>query len=86
MAKKIAIVIGGGVQGCTIALKLEQQGYSVKIIEKNSSLFYGASLNQEGKVHTGMIYALDDTMRTAHKIINDAVLFAPYIEELIGKH
>lgn len=85
MAKKWATVIGGGVQGCTIALKLNSQGYNVNIVDRNGDLFMGASLNQEGKVHTGMIYALDDTMKTAHKIIEDAVLFAPYIEELVGK-
>lgn len=85
MTKKMATVVGGGVQGCTIALKLDLQGYHVNLVEKNSELFTGASLNQEGKVHTGMIYALDDTLKTAHKIIDDAVSFAPFIEELIGR-
>ena len=46
-----ALVLGGGIQGCCIALMLRKHDYDVKIIDKSTDIFNRASLNQEGKIH-----------------------------------
>ena len=80
---KTAVVIGGGIQGCLIALQLTRLKYQVRLIDKEERLFSRASLNQEGKIHLGMVYALDESLETPHKMIEDALNFAPIVEELL---
>ncbi|NND06401.1 MAG: FAD-binding oxidoreductase [Saprospiraceae bacterium] len=82
MGKLTATVIGAGIQGCTVALELARLGYSVNLIEKELDIFSRASISQEGKVHTGMIYALDPSQKTPHRMIEDALYFAPILEKL----
>ena len=82
MSKLTATVIGAGIQGCMIALQLDRLGHHVNLIDKNQDIYNRTSLNQEGKVHTGMIYALDESHNTANKMIEDALQFAPIIEQL----
>ena len=82
---KKALVLGGGIQGCCIALMLRKHGYDVKIVDKSKDIFNRASLNQEGKVHMGFIYGLDTSMKTSKKLLLDALYFAPYLEYLLGK-
>ena len=83
MSKQVATIIGAGIQGCVAALQLEKLGFRVQLVEKCHDIFTRASLNQEGKIHLGMVYALDESMATGHKIIEDALFFAPLFEELI---
>ena len=82
---KKALVLGGGIQGCCIALMLRKHGYDVKIVDKSKDIFNRASLNQEGKVHMGFIYGLDASLKTGKKLLLDALYFAPYLEYLLGK-
>lgn len=44
-----------------------------------------ASFNQEGKIHLGFVYALDDSGNTGRKMIRDGLAFAPALDELLGK-
>ena len=82
---KVAAVIGGGLQGICSALMLTRKGFQVKLFERTGSLMGRASLNNEGKIHLGFVYARDKTLRTAHHMIEAALYFAPTIENLIGR-
>ena len=82
---KKALVLGGGIQGCCIALMLRKHGYDVKIVDKSNDIINRASLNQEGKIHLGFIYGLDASLKTGKKLLLDALYFAPYLEYLLGK-
>jgi len=82
---KKALVLGGGIQGCCIALMLRKHGYEVDIIDKSKDIINRASLNQEGKIHLGLIYGLDTSLKTGKKILLDALYFAPYLEYLLGE-
>jgi len=82
---KKALVLGGGIQGCCIALMLRKHGYDVKIVDKSKDIFNRASLNQEGKVHMGFVYGLDASLKTGKKLLLDALYFAPYLEYLLDK-
>ena len=74
---KKALVLGGGIQGCCIALMLEKQGYEVNLVDKNKDIINRASLNQEGKIHLGFVYGLDSSLKTGKKLLLDALYFAP---------
>jgi hypothetical protein len=45
----------------------------------------GASLNYEGRIHLGLIYALDRDFATGARMAADAMSFASIIERLIGR-
>lgn len=59
MSKKIAI-IGCGVFGASVALKLKELGYDVSVFEKKSTILNGASLNNQNRLHLGFHYPRDD--------------------------
>ena len=80
---KKALILGGGMQGCCIALMLRKHGYEVSIIDKSKDILNRASYNQEGKIHLGFVYGMDTSMKTANKLLSDALYFGPYFEYLI---
>jgi hypothetical protein len=55
---KIAI-IGGGIFGCEIALRLATLGHEIEIHEASSDILTGASMVNQARVHTGMHYPRD---------------------------
>jgi hypothetical protein len=81
---KVAAVLGAGIQGCCAALALRQQGFRVRLYDKSRALMSRASINQEGKIHLGFVYARDESMVTARTMIEHALQFAPAVESLIG--
>lgn len=80
---KKALVLGGGIQGCTVALMLKKHGYQVKIIDQSNDIFSRASLNQEGKIHLGLVYGLDFSLKTGKKLLLDALYFAHTLNILL---
>ncbi len=56
--KKIA-VIGAGIFGSEIALKLRRNGYEVKLFEKSISILSGATENSQNRLHLGLHYPRD---------------------------
>ena len=56
--KRIAILGAGGLGVCT-ALELANRGYLVDLYEENNAPVKKASYVQEGKIHLGLIYAMD---------------------------
>ena len=83
--KPTATIIGTGIQGCTIALQLQKRGYHINLIDQSPEMYRQASLNQEGKIHLGFIYAMDFSHKTAQKMLTDAMMFAPVMDKLIRK-
>ena len=51
-----AIIVGGGIFGCQTAISLAKRGRRVAILERESDLLLGASLNNQNRVHKGYHY------------------------------
>src|SRR5688572_24890107 len=81
---KTASVLGTGIQGICVALMLQKHGYKVQLIDKNWDVMNRASLTREGKIHLGFIYGMDKSFRTGHRMVEDALHFAPTLDKLIG--
>ncbi|AXS40727.1 FAD-dependent oxidoreductase [Breoghania sp. L-A4] len=56
VSKVDAVVIGGGIFGCLSAIELSKLGLSVKLLERESSLMQGATLNNQNRLHLGYHY------------------------------
>ena len=82
---KKALVLGGGIQGCCIALMLRKHGYEVNLIDKSKDILNRASLNQEGKIHLGFVYGADASLKTGKSLLLNALYFAPYLEYLLDE-
>ena len=77
-------VLGGGLQGCCIALALADRGVSVTLFDKNDALLSRAAVANEGKIHLGYMYAGDPTLATAKTMMTGALSFAPFLERHLG--
>ncbi len=77
-------IVGGGVQGVTLALAIARRGLRSLILEKEDSLLTRASLRNEGKIHLGFVYALDESGRTTRAMVEGALTFSPLIERWCG--
>jgi glycine/D-amino acid oxidase-like deaminating enzyme len=77
-------VLGGGLQGCCIALALADRGAQVTLMDRNHALLTRAAVANEGKIHLGYMYAGDASLATARAMICGALAFAPFIERYVG--
>lgn len=77
-------VLGGGIQGCTVALELAHRGADVELFEAGTDLMKGASRHNEGKVHLGYVYSADDTLRSACLMMRGAAVFFPLLRRWVG--
>jgi len=77
-------VIGGGLQGCALALELADRGVQVELFERSSQLMQGASRHSEGKIHLGYVYSADTTLQTARLMAVGAATFLPAIRRWLG--
>ena len=73
-------VLGGGIQGCCVALALAERGVDVTLFDRNHDLMSRAAVANEGKIHLGYMYANDPTHSTARMMIEGALAFAPFFE------
>ena len=78
-------VLGGGLQGCCVALELASRGVEVTIVDKNDALLSRAAVANEGKIHLGYMYAGDPTLATAKMMMTGALSFAPFMEQHLGR-
>ena len=78
-------VLGGGLQGCCIALLLAEQDVKVTLFERHDALLQGAASNNEGRVHLGYIYGSDPSLQTARLMIRGALAFAPILDRLLAQ-
>ena len=61
MSKKKSIaIIGGGIFGALNALKLNESGHDVTVLERSEDLLMGASFNNQNRLHLGFHYPRDD--------------------------
>ena len=70
-------ILGGGFQGCCVAIALAMRGIRVTLYERNSALLDGAATANEGKIHLGYTYASDRSLNTARTMLRGALSFAP---------
>jgi len=82
---KKALVLGGGIQGCCIALMLRKHGYEVSLIDKGKDILNRASLNGTGKIHLGFVFGADPFLNTGKRLLLSALYFAPYFEYLLDE-
>ena len=80
--KKIAI-IGCGIFGAQIAIKLSSQGHHVNIFEKNNECLTGATLNNQNRLHLGFHYPRD--LNTGLQCIKGFDKFIEEFPECIDK-
>ena len=73
-------VLGGGLQGCCVALALANAASEVTSFDKNDTLLSRAAVANEGKIHLGYMYAGDPTLSTAKTMMAGALSFAPFLE------
>jgi glycine/D-amino acid oxidase-like deaminating enzyme len=78
-------VLGGGLQGCCIALALAERGIHVTLVDKNEMLLSRAAVANEGKIHLGYMYAGDPSLATAKTMMAGAFAFAPFFERHLGQ-
>lgn len=84
--KKDIVVLGAGVQGCTIALEAAKRGFNVELIDRDSKPFNRSSTRNEGKIHLGLVYMNDPTFATPRMMLKASLRFYNYLERWIGKN
>lgn len=77
-------VLGGGLQGCCIALALVEKGVRVTLFDRNEQLLSRAAVANEGKIHLGYMYGGDPTLRTSRMMMRGAMVFAPFLSRHLG--
>ncbi len=78
-------VLGGGLQGCCIALALAERSVNVTLFDKNDTLLSRAAVANEGKIHLGYMYVGDPTLSTAKMMMTGALSFAPFLERHLAR-
>jgi len=78
-------VLGAGIQGCLMALLFRKHGFDVTLIDKSSDIMTRTSATGEGRIHMGLEYANDPSMRTAAYMLESALRFSSYVEYLVGR-
>jgi hypothetical protein len=78
-------VLGGGLQGCCIALALAERKVRVTLFDKNDALLSRAADANEGKIHLGYMYAGDATLSTASDNDGWGALISPFLEGYLGR-
>jgi glycine/D-amino acid oxidase-like deaminating enzyme len=77
-------VLGGGLQGCCVALSLARHGVDVTLFDRNDKLLSRAAVANEGKIHLGYMYANDPSYSTARMMMQGALAFAPFFARHLG--
>jgi glycine/D-amino acid oxidase-like deaminating enzyme len=78
------VVLGAGLQGLCVSLELALRGYRVDLVERDLQAFNRTSLRGEGKIHLGLVYALDPSLRTARLMLDAALRFRPLLSRWIS--
>jgi glycine/D-amino acid oxidase-like deaminating enzyme len=77
-------ILGGGLQGCCVALSLAERGVDVTLFDRNDQLLSRAAVANEGKIHLGYMYANDPSHSTARMMMQGALAFAPFFARHLG--
>ncbi|MDA1091930.1 MAG: FAD-dependent oxidoreductase [Acidobacteria bacterium] len=76
------LVLGAGLAGCCVALRLAQLEHRVTLVDRNPRPVSGASRHNEGKLHLGYIYAADPVHKTHQTVMAGSLSFLDAIERL----
>src|SRR5262245_47996852 len=76
-------ILGAGIAGVCAALELARRGHAVELYDENPEPLVRASQNNEGKIHLGLVYAKDDSLKTARTMILGAVNFMACLKRWI---
>lgn len=68
-----------------MALMFSKHGYDVTLIDKSQEIMNRASIAGESRIHLGLEYSNDPSMRTASYMLESALRFSSYFEYLVGK-
>lgn len=77
-------ILGAGIAGTCAALELASRGYDIDLYDELGQPISAASYYNEGKVHLGLLYAKDPSLRTARLMIAGALSFAPLLKRWAG--
>jgi glycine/D-amino acid oxidase-like deaminating enzyme len=77
-------ILGGGLQGCCVALALADRGVQATLFDRNDRLLSRAAVANEGKIHLGYMYANDPGCATARMMMQGALAFAPFFRRHLG--
>jgi hypothetical protein len=77
-------ILGAGNAGTCAALELASRGLKVDLYDECSQPVSRASFHNEGKVHLGILYAKDPSLRTARLMITGALSFEPLLRRWAG--
>lgn len=77
-------VLGGGLQGCCVALALAERGCAVVLFDRNDTLLSRTAVANEGKIHLGYMYAGDPSLSTARMMMQGALAFVPFLRRHLG--
>ena len=80
---KIA-VIGAGIFGSDIAIKLATNGFNVTLFEKGSQILSGATSNSQNRLHLGLHYPRD--LETAKQSVLGFEKFKNHYSETVNSH
>lgn len=78
------VVIGSGIFGLCIAIRLKKEGHNVLVIEKNSDIMLGASKCNHNRIHYGFHYPR--SFETAKQSLEGYKLFYSMFKEAIIEH
>ena len=81
--RRIAI-LGAGIAGVSAALELARRGCAVDLYDENTRALTRASGSNEGKLHLGLVYAHDPSLRTARTLMLGALHFGEYLKRWCG--
>jgi hypothetical protein len=84
MTKCQVAVLGAGIMGSCLALECAQRGFLVDLYDLEPAPMTGASLQNEGKLHLGFVYAKDTTNETQKVMVRGSLSFSRIIEKLTG--
>ena len=76
-------IVGGGIMGCLAALAFAQRGKRVVMFERCPQLMSRASQGNEGKIHLGFTYGLDETGATRDVMLQYGQKFESALKQLI---
>lgn len=77
-------VLGAGLTGSCVALELANRGFNVALLDQDSVPMNRASRRNEGKVHLGLIYAADSSLKTGDLQLQGALSFSSLLTRWLG--
>ncbi len=69
--------------GCSVAVRLAEQGADVVLFEQKPELMQGASRYNEGKIHLGCLYPVSGNLDTAKRMLTGGLRFFSLVERLL---